>query len=358
MSRFDPSIVDIEDFLDVLEVRNLQKATAEEMKFSCPLPSHPGSDQDPSCYMNINTTAYFCHGCHSKGNAIHFTSEMLGITPLEAIRMLKQRYQPGGINIDAVSVADEVKKILDAEKVQFEQPLLEEEIVEQFAVDWGQAHLAWMKHGTGHPACDYMFERGFEPEWLEKWEFGYDHLSDRVVFAVRDEKSRLIGFKGRSYDGRNPKYLLLGDKEGRADRYGWNIYTPTRIVYGGHRLTGHEQVVICEGELNAVSCWEKTGRPAVALQGSHPTEYQARIIRERADSAVIFLDSDLAGNTAIWGTTNSRGEFTPGIAHMLAPFMPVHIVSPHKGDPAVMDASEIDYLVEEAQSILRIVAKV
>ena len=29
------------------------------------------------------------------------------------------------------------------------------------------------------------------------WEFGWDALSDRITFAVRDVQGRLIGFKSR-----------------------------------------------------------------------------------------------------------------------------------------------------------------
>ena len=58
MAPFDPSRIDVEDFLDCLEVRNLSKATEQEWRFSCPLPSHEGTDESPSCYMNAKTTAF------------------------------------------------------------------------------------------------------------------------------------------------------------------------------------------------------------------------------------------------------------------------------------------------------------
>src|SRR6187549_779181 len=110
MASFDPSVIDVEHFLDTLEVRNLSKATLNEMRFSCPLPDHPGDDNDPSCYMNIHTTAFFCHGCKGRGNAVSFTAEVLGISPLESTRMLRQAYSRGGLNPDARSMTDEMQK--------------------------------------------------------------------------------------------------------------------------------------------------------------------------------------------------------------------------------------------------------
>jgi len=91
MPAFDPSNIDVEDFLDCLDIRNVSRATAAEFRFSCPFPGHDNGDENASSYMNEETTAFFCHGCKASGNAVHFTQRVLGISPLEAIRMLKER---------------------------------------------------------------------------------------------------------------------------------------------------------------------------------------------------------------------------------------------------------------------------
>jgi len=62
--------------------------------------------------MNAQTTAWFCHGCHKKGNAVTFVSSLLEISPIKATMMLKERYQPGFINPEAVDIVEELQKIL------------------------------------------------------------------------------------------------------------------------------------------------------------------------------------------------------------------------------------------------------
>ena len=341
MSAFDPSCIDVPDMLDCLEIRNISEATTEEIRFSCPFPNHENGDENASAYMNADTSAFFCHGCKERGNAIQFTSAVLGISPLESIRLLKERYMPGYLNPDAVSMVEEVRKILNAqEDGPAPQPVLEEDVLGNFAMDWNAAQDAW-ESGDGFPASDYMFERGFSAAWLEKWEFGYDPTFDRITFAVRDEHGRLIGFKGRAYDGREPKYLVLGDKPTRKTRYGWPCYFTSRVVYGAHRITTETDLVVCEGELNVVALDQKCDVPAVAINGSHFTADHALIIRRIARSVTLFMDTDTAGEDAV-----------NAIVKHLNPFMPVRIVPPHDGDPADMQPDEIHDALGRAESAL------
>ena len=352
---FDPSRIDVEDFLDVLEVRNLSKATEQEWRFSCPLPTHDGLDESPSCYMNGKTTAFFCHGCKAKGNAIHFTEQILGVTRLEAIRMLRERYAPGSINPDARGMVQEVRKLWTPAEPHGKQPILPESLIERYALRWDEAYYHW-ENGNGFPATDYMLKRGFDPLALDQWEFGYDELSDRITFAVRDEHGQLIGFKARAYDDRNPKYLVLGDGGGKGARYGYERYYPSRVVYGAHRVTPGSEVVICEGELNAVAVRSLTGRPAVAINGSFFSSYHARVIQRIASKVILYLDDDSAGLNAVWGWTDTQGDWHPGIVELLTG-VPIDIVPEHQWDAAKYQEENQDEvlkaLIGDSESVFR-----
>ena len=353
---FDPSRIDVEDFLDCLEVRNLSKATEQEWRFSCPLPSHEGTDESPSCYMNAKTTAFFCHGCKGKGNALHFTEQALGVSRLEAIRMLRERYAPGSINPDARGMVQEVRKVWAPPEDEGAQPILDESLIERYALRWDEAYYHW-ENGNGHPATDYMFERGFDPLSLDSWEFGYDEATDRITFAIRDEQSRLIGFKARAYDGRKPKYLLLGDGGGKGgNRFGFERYQPSKVVYGAHRVQPGSEVIVCEGELNAVVISGWLGAPAVAISGSHFTREHALVLRKIASKVILYLDDDDAGLDAVWGWEANDGEWHPGIVELL-PGLPVAMVPEHQMDAAdYQQKDQIDVmkdLLAASESVFR-----
>lgn len=345
MSAFDLANIDVEDFLECLEIE-YEPSHGKEIRFPCPF--HGGLNN--SCSMDRETTAFFCHKCKERGTAVTFSSLLLGVSPIEAIRMLKQRYQPGYINPDAISMVEEVRKILDDQGEEIKpQPLLPEDALKRFAVDWHEAFQGYARR-EGHPATDYMFERGFDPYTLTEWDFGYDSNYDRVTLPIRDESGKLIGFKARAYDARHPKYLVLGDRLG-AKRYGWPCYFPSRVVFGAHRIDPGQNVVVCEGELNVVAL-SRLKVPAIAINGSHFSDHHARVIRKIANRAILFLDSDKAGHEAVWGWTDNHGIRHPGIVDLLAPYMHVSIVPTHESDPAAMTQEQVAECLENAEPAL------
>jgi DNA primase len=337
--------IDVEDMLDVLDL--LYERSGVNFRMACPF--HEGLHNTFS--VHHETTQFFCHKCKESGTAPDLVAHVLGVSPIEATRMLKERYHPGYINPDARNTVEEIRKILGRKVASVVQPQLSERELERFAVNWPEAWMAWRTPGwESFPACDYMFERGFEPETLEDWEFGYDEISGRVVFAVRDRQANLIGFKGRASDDRRPKYLVLGDSPGRGSRYGWSCYYTGSVVYGAHRIKpGVKTLVVLEGEFNAIAITEKLRLPAVAINGSNFTETQGRIIRELAERAVIFFDSDEAGDMATWGWVDHHDREHPGIVEQLRPFMSVHVVDPHEGDPMDLGADKLEGMISSAQ---------
>lgn len=359
MPGFDPSCIDVEHFLETLEVRNLSWATDDELRFSCPFPSHAGLDEKPSCYMNVDTTAFFCHGCKQRGNAIGFTEVILGITPLEAIRLLRDRYQPGAINPDERNVVAEIENILKTEEEVAEQPILDESILDGMAVDWEQVDFARRREQYVPEPLAYILDRGFDYQTLNDWQFGYDEHSNRPIFPVRDEIGNLIGFKGRAWrEGQFPKYFVLGDKPGKPSKYGFPCYHTSQVVFGADRIKGNENfLVICEGELNAISVTMKTGNAAVAINGSHFSDFHAEVIKSKANRAILFLDTDPAGQSATWGWTDTNGNHHKGIVDNLKDFIEVRVCPDHEGDAASMNENEIAKCLEESEDCVTVQIK-
>lgn len=337
--NFDPACIDVDDFMECLDVQNVQQATTEEIRFSCPFPAHAMGDETPSAYMNVETTAFFCHACHAKGNAIHFTCKLLGISPIEAIRLLKARYSPHGIDPDARNMREEVLKILD--KTEEEVPKLtklDEGFLQPFLVNWAAVEQAYLANQCPPEFC-YMLERGFSIDTLNSWQFGYDERSDRILLPVRDEDGDLVGFKARAWDDRKPKYLNLG-----GDRYGFKPFLKNSVVFGLDRAKHFgKHLIVVEGELNVVAMCEKGYPNTVALNGSYFSERQMQLLRRYAESVTLFFDSDPAGYDA-----------TEAVKESLKNFMSVYIVPDHDGDPADMDHEEIRACVEQSISHIRL----
>ena len=338
----DSSPIDVEHMLEALELENIERGFTE-IRFSCPFPNHEHGDKNASAYMNIETAVFFCHGCKEKGDASYFVSRVLGISRLEAARMLREAYHEGYIDPDARATEEEVRRVFKKESAD-PQPVLPENVLDRFYKWDSQARR-------------YMLDRGFDQRTLDEWQIGWDPHSDRVTIPVRDISGRLVGFKARVHDDRQPKYLILGDREGRPAHYRFPCYKHSEVIFGLHQAILLEDphgedmprsFVVCEGELNAIACWQ-AGFAAIAINGSHFTETQAYLLAQEADHITVCFDSDEAGLNATWGWTDAKQRRHPGIVEVMKPFIAVSVVDEHEGDPASMSESEIYELISRAK---------
>jgi DNA primase len=342
--KFDVSLVDVEDMLSSLEIENISQATEHEFKFSCPFPGHMHGDQNPSAYMNIESTAFLCHGCHRKGNAVTFLAELEGITTLLANRFLQERYGGVGSDPDAYSARVELEKLWEknarVEEPNFDPPLAEE-VMDDFSIDWHAA--AKVAPEVESDWFKYIFDRGFTPDTLVNWEIGYCDDTNRIAIPVRDVNGDLVGFKGRAWrDHHKPKYLVLQPR-------GLPRYHVARNVFGLYRAEGTHLIVV-EGELNVVAMWQMGYRNVVAINGSNFSDRHEFLLRNYADKVTIFLDSNDAGYDGTLKIVNSLG-----------PHMPIDVVPDHDFDAAdcinpekEADESSVRRLLQEAQSEITI----
>lgn len=323
--------VDVYDMLTKLGMRNIHKATEREWCFSCPFPGHSRGDEKPSCYMNHHTSAWFCHGCKRKGNAVGFVSELENVTPMMAARFLREQYASDFREPDGGLVAELDDIWTPREQRQLTPLKLSERLIDHFAVHWDLAYERWREADV--PSMGYMFERGFAVDTLNEFEIGYDRITSRITIPVRAPSGDLIGFKARAWWPDPPvKYLVLGDAENGQEIYGFPRLAVSQAVFGISRIPqeGQVRLILCEGELNAMMLTQY-GYSAVSLAGgSHVSEQQAQLLRWHADEIVIWFDDDKAGH-----------EGAAEAIELLEPHMSVRVVGAHEGDPASMTEDEV-----------------
>jgi DNA primase len=340
----DFKAIDVKVFLEELGIRNayeMRGRSGLEIKFSCPFPFHKNGDQDPSASMNAESTAYRCWGCGKKGNAVTFLADLENVSPILAARWIRERFQGGFRDVDATGLWAELRGVLDRKVEEYVPlPVLDEDEVAKRAIDWQKA---WKIAASGEflpNPIRYMFDRGFTWDTLEEWDFGYDQVSQRVCFALRDHEANLIGLKGRAYESdQQPKYLVLGDAPEQDRGYGFQAVQVTRYVYGMHKALYHsrKRIIVVEGELNCVSMHQKGFHNAVGISGQFLHDDQARIIRHFSDEAVLLFD-------------DFEHAFNAGAK--LEPYMKTRVCEPHEGDPAELSADAIDALVQTSISTL------
>lgn len=309
MKNFDIKNVDVVKFLEELEIRNIEEQ-GDEVNFSCPFPGHRSGDQNPSAYMNADTTAFYCHGCKRKGNALTFLSDLFNFSYPASIRFLSDRFGSGFKMPSSTLQAEIDEFFVDAGKPEAE--ILNYPLQDKVLSDF---HL---KYST--EALEYLYNRGFKRATIESFQLGWDEHSQRITIPIFDEVGRLVGFKGRAISDENkPKYKVLG-----GSYYGFPRYHPGLVVYGVNMVEKDiKSCILVEGELNAVAMHQLGWPNTVAIGGSTFTQTQARKIISRFNAAMIYFDSDAAGY-----------EATVKAIHLLDPHIKTYVAPEHDADPA------------------------
>jgi DNA primase len=353
----DLSYINCRDLLESTGIKNVSESGGE-ISFSCPSSDHFHGDTSPSARMNARTSAFLCHSCGVRGNGITFLAWHKSIPETVARRLIEERYGGGRITASVGNLEDEVKRIMNPEIIEEEKRIPPAESwLEAFYIDWKNKH--WCQ-GCSPDNCSgcayveykqYMYDRRFDPEILNKWEIGYDLISDRITIPIRDHEGKLVGFKGRAWrENTIPKYMILGDY-GNQKRYGFQPYKKSRYVFGldkipdfnhGGNIYSDLDIIIVEGELNVIAMDQHGFKNTVGIAGSEFSQIQCDLINEiKCYNVVLFLDNDKAGEKG-----------TKKVIEMLSPYMPLRIVQNAPGDAADLDTTTVKELIDNAQPYL------
>jgi DNA primase len=345
----DLSAVDVPDLVEKLGLANARlTSSGREVNFSCFGAEHSHGDESPSAYINVETTAWFCHGCKRRGNALSLIVEVQQISQPEAERFLRENYGIDFLEPQGGSMVAET----DA---RFRPPAEEPPFVPPPRSWLISARFDWMTASRDDPWVDYMFGRGFAPEVLADWDIGYDYLSDRVTIPVFDVDENLVGIKGRAYrDDVQPKYRVLGDTAGMVS-FGFQPYDPKDVVFGLHRARGHRTAVVFEGELNAVAASQVGVPRPVAAGMSYFSLRHAQLLAREVDEVVLFFDYGTAGHAGLWGIHQAAdGKSYPGAVQLLEPYVRVRVADPLPEDPSKLvelgRGDEVLDIIDRAQS--------
>lgn len=326
--------INVVDFLLSLGIRNV-KENGEEIQFSCPFPGHKNGDANPSASMQLETTITHCFGCGWSGNAISFLADLEGVSSAKAIQWIREEYG-GGFKDPDISLSHEINEILEKKEIIITEPeikILPETELEKRYVDWQL--IADTRETYKQKGWLYLLDRGFSPQTLLHFDIGYDPISGRFSIPYKDEYGNLIGFKGRlGYESdTEPRYQVLGGPE-----YGFDTFPVNNYIFGIHLLDEYIQDmndgldsdwILCEGELNAISCYEK-GYFALGISGRYLSNKQAIILAKYPGPITLIFDEQ---------------EDAIAAARKIEPYFPVLIAPEHERDPAEMTQEEISYLL-------------
>jgi len=134
-----------------------------------------------------------------------------------------------------------------------------------------------------------------------------DMFRGRLTFEIRDGQDRLAGFGARGLDGAEPKYLNTPRSE---------TFDKSRLLYGlnwaAESIRTRSTAVVVEGYMDVIAAHEHGFTNVVASMGTAITTEQVAMLSRTAQTIVLALDADVAGQEA---TYNSLQTVWTGAVH-------------------------------------------
>jgi DNA primase len=303
---------DIKQRLDIVELVGqyvaLKKA-GRSYKGLCPF----HTEKTPSFVVTPDRQSWYCFGaCATGGDVFTFVMKKENLDFRDALAMLAER---AGVSLSTAPSPEE-----DARRARLRQA---NEAAALFF------HHALLNSEVGRPALAYLEGRGLDRETIEAFQLGYspeswdalkehlkgrgfsdeellaagllveserggyDRFRHRLMFPIRDERGRAVGFGARAMDESLPKYLNTAQSP---------IFDKGAILYALDRareaIRRADVAVIVEGYMDAIAAHQNDIANVVASMGTALTERQIGVLKRYTKNLILALDADAAGSEA------------------------------------------------------------
>ena len=300
------------DIVEVMGNRIQLKKAGKEFKSVCPF----HDDSNPSLTISPAKGFYHCFSCGAHGTAVGFLMNYEHLSFVEAIESLASNL---GIEIPYEKNQQPIKKnnnLFDLlEKIQAHYQLelkndksainylknrgITGKIAKRFNI--GYAPSGWRnildRFGTSSTEIEKLITLGLV---IPKDSNHYDRFRERVMFPIRDNRGRFIGFGGRILNQDQPKYLNSPETP---------LFHKGRELYGLYEcqqaLRKIERLVVVEGYMDVISLAQHGIDYAVASMGTATTDDHFNRLFRLTDYIYFCFDGDQAGLDAAWRALNN-----------------------------------------------------
>jgi DNA primase len=222
-------------------------------------PFHP-NHRTPAGEVDKTKGTFFCFSCHKVADLVEFVMHTTGRTYFESIRFIKSRET-------ASNLEDEVAKQLHKkpEYLAFDE-LMVKRLASQ-AIDSPRA-------------TRYFSGRQIGQESMKKFLLGFSEKQDMVTVPVHAPDGMLVGFVGRSIEGKEFKNTP-GLPKGKT-------------LFNLHRVKTADKVYVVESSFDAIRL-DQCGFPAVATLGANVSNFQIDLLQKYFNNIIVIADNDEAG---------------------------------------------------------------
>lgn len=215
----------------------------------------------PAAEVNKETGIFFCFSCQKAASLNELIMHTSGRSYFEAERFIKSKATND--NIDS-QIEKKLKK--QEEYVPFDELLVKK---------LNQQALASSR------AMDYYGYRKISKHSVEKFQLGFSEKQDMITIPVHAPDGLLLGFVGRSIEGKTFKNTPGLPK--------------SKTLFNIHRVRAEDRVYVVESSFDAIRL-DQVGMPAVATLGANVSNFQIELLQKYFNNIYVIADNDEAGS--------------------------------------------------------------
>ena len=273
------------------------------------------NEKTPSFFVSPSKQIFKCFSTGKGGDAIEFLKEVEGMTYIDAIKYLGEKY---GVEINESTSGYEQNN--DKESLLILLNKSKDFYIENLKTDEGKnIALTYFNHRKISIDMIKKFELGYS---LDKWDSlykfliknqfsddniikaglilennnkKYDRFRNRVIFPIHNLSGKTIAFGARilTIDKKQPKYINSPET---------SLYIKSNILYGLYQSKNEirklDNCFLVEGYTDVISLFQIGIENVVASSGTSLTTNQIKLISRYTKNITILFDGDKAGVAA------------------------------------------------------------
>ncbi|WP_343192645.1 DNA primase [Buchnera aphidicola (Taiwanaphis decaspermi)] len=310
-NEFINNIVIQNNIIDIINNYVNLKKIGKNYKSICPF----HEEKTPSFTVNEEKQFYYCFGCGSHGNVIDFLMNYEKISFIDSIKKLSIIC---GLENKYGTYDYSYKKEKNAQQKHYK-------ILQKIS----KFYQKQLKESNNKYIHNYLNNRGINRKTIESFEIGfansenkilkkfyykkkykniliksgliyidvknnkYDFFKNRIIFPIKDEFNKTIGFGGRSIFTYAIKYINSPEHF---------VFKKKKILYGLNKIkkNKYKKIILVEGYIDVITLNQFNINYVVSSLGTNITKYQIELIFKYTNHVIYCYDGDLAGKKASW----------------------------------------------------------
>lgn len=219
-----------------------------------------GNFRTPAGEVNKESGIFFCFSCQYTADLVELVMKQTGRTYFEAVRFIDEKSSSKNFEQEIES-----KMTKKPDFVPFDDVLIKRLNIQAL---------------SSSRAMNYYKFRQISEESIKKFSLGYSENQDMVTIPVTSPDGMMLGFVGRSVEGKDFKNTVGLPK--------------SKTMFNLSRIKTSRKVYVVESSFDAIRL-DQVGMPAVASLGANISNRQIDLLSKYFNDINVIADNDEAG---------------------------------------------------------------